>query len=315
MKSALWWLAAALALAGCHAKDRFTGAPPGNPYARHGSIGGSSAVIAWTTDTAASSVVEFGPDTNYGSTAGDPYGRVRFHKVALSGLAASSLFHYRVRSFDGAGNTLYGYDRSFRTFPAGTLSNPGRFSDDFERGIYWEPQTYTDSQGVTGVLPEPGHDGHGGTILRMICDAAGADDHRSKGEALLASTGADAKVGDGMSVEFGDATGKTLSADIFAPAAAAGPLPSHSNGIQLFVKDANGGSQYGPWYNLSDHPDAWFTAAMQVGGPLNAFTSTDPPFDPTLVNTVGVKFGISPDVGPTFTYTGSIDVDNVTVGP
>jgi hypothetical protein len=138
----------------------------------------------------------------------------------------------------------------------------------------------------------------------------------SQGEAFLTATDADAKVGDGMSVEFVDGTGRTLSVDVSAPAAAAGSDPTqHSNGIQLFVKDVNGGSQYGPWNNISGMASPWATLSMTIGGAGNPFTSTNPPFDPTLVNTVGVKFGMNPAYGSSETYAGEIGVDNVVVTP
>ena len=64
----------------------------------------SSAVIAWTTDQAASAEVDYGLTTTYENTASAAGPPATSHAVALSGLAAGTLYHYRVKSrgADGA---------------------------------------------------------------------------------------------------------------------------------------------------------------------------------------------------------------------
>jgi len=309
----------ALLLSACHQKDRFVGAPPANPLPSHGELGASSAIIAWKTDAPAGSLVEFGPTTGYGVAAGNPGERVTFHKVTLTGLPPSSAMQYRVRSLDNTGNTLYSYNRAFRTFPAGvTPGSYHRFNDDFEGSFEWTFQTFTDSQGVTSTVKEasPPAGGPGGSALVMFCNEQGQDANRSKGEVLLTAAAADRKIGDGVSVEFQDMTGKQLSAFVYPPSASAGNA-SFPNGIQLFVKDIYGNSQYGPYMNINAGfgliPDTWTQIFMNVGGGGNSFTS--PGFDPTLISTVGVKYSISTSVGPSVTYTGPLYVDNVAVTP
>ena len=67
-------------------------------------ITGNSAQITWTTNEAATSRVEYGLTTSYGSlTPLDPT-LVTAHSVALTGLAPSTTYNYRVRSIDAAGN-------------------------------------------------------------------------------------------------------------------------------------------------------------------------------------------------------------------
>jgi Domain of unknown function (DUF4082)/Bacterial Ig domain/Purple acid Phosphatase, N-terminal domain len=68
------------------------------------SIGQSTATIVWTTGEAADSQVEYGTTTAYGSSTPLDTTMVTSHSVALSGLSPGTLYHYRVRSRDAAGN-------------------------------------------------------------------------------------------------------------------------------------------------------------------------------------------------------------------
>lgn len=73
-----------------------------------------SAVITWTTDLPADSQVEYGLTTSYGSTTALDSALVNSHSVTLTGLAQSTLYHYRVRSAAATG-TSYSGDYTFRT--------------------------------------------------------------------------------------------------------------------------------------------------------------------------------------------------------
>jgi hypothetical protein len=61
-------------------------------------ITASGAAITWTTDKPSDSQVEYGPTTSYGSTAALDPSLVTAHVVTLSGLAAGTPYHYRVKS-------------------------------------------------------------------------------------------------------------------------------------------------------------------------------------------------------------------------
>jgi beta-lactamase superfamily II metal-dependent hydrolase len=78
------------------------------------SITSSSAVITWTTDEASNSVVDYGLTTSYGSTVTNST-MVTSHSVSLTGLSASTLYHYRVKSTDAANNTATSSDYTFTT--------------------------------------------------------------------------------------------------------------------------------------------------------------------------------------------------------
>ncbi|HBB67726.1 MAG TPA: hypothetical protein DCZ93_10610, partial [Elusimicrobia bacterium] len=65
-------------------------------------ISNSAAIIAWTTNEASDSQVEYGPTTAYGNSTALNSAMVTAHSAGLSGLAASTLYHYRVKSRDAA---------------------------------------------------------------------------------------------------------------------------------------------------------------------------------------------------------------------
>src|SRR5207249_44386 len=62
------------------------------------SITSSGATITWTTSETSDSQVDYGLTTAYGSTTTLNTSLVTAHSAALSGLAGTTLYHYRVRS-------------------------------------------------------------------------------------------------------------------------------------------------------------------------------------------------------------------------
>ena len=83
------------------------------------SVTSISAVIVWTTDELANSVVQYGPTTAYGSTATNT-SLLTAHIVTLASLTPNTLYHYRVSSTDAAGNTSTSGDFTFTTGIADT---------------------------------------------------------------------------------------------------------------------------------------------------------------------------------------------------
>jgi hypothetical protein len=75
----------------------------------------TGATINWTTNRAATSQVEYGTTTTYGSLTSLDSALVTGHSQVLSGLTASTLYHYRVRSIDAQGNPAVSGDASFTT--------------------------------------------------------------------------------------------------------------------------------------------------------------------------------------------------------
>jgi hypothetical protein len=78
-------------------------------------ISSSGATIRWTTNEPADTQVDYGPTASYGSSSPLDTAAVTSHSVDLSGLSPGTLYHYRARSRDAAGNMAATGDFSFTT--------------------------------------------------------------------------------------------------------------------------------------------------------------------------------------------------------
>ena len=86
----------------------------------------NSATIAWDTDQASSSQVQYGLTPSYGLTTPLDSTQVTAHSVAFSSLAANTLYHYRVTSANGNGSrTSADYTFTTGTFSLTLTPNPG----------------------------------------------------------------------------------------------------------------------------------------------------------------------------------------------
>jgi purine nucleosidase len=90
-------------------------APPVISAVGASSITPNGASISWTTDEASDSQIEYGTTTAYGSTTTLDASRTVSHSQALGGLVAATLYHYRVKSKDAAGNLATSPDFTFTT--------------------------------------------------------------------------------------------------------------------------------------------------------------------------------------------------------
>jgi len=81
-------------------------------------ITASGATINWTTNEASDSQVEYGTTTPYGSVSALNGTQVTSHSVALGGLLAGTLYHYRAKSRDAAGTLVTSADFTFTTAAA-----------------------------------------------------------------------------------------------------------------------------------------------------------------------------------------------------
>ena len=90
----------------------FFGAFPKEASAAYPNISGvtvsnitaQGATVSWTTDIPATSLVDFGTSTSYGTTEGDDEELVTNHSVVLTGLFPLTTHYFRVRSADGGGD-------------------------------------------------------------------------------------------------------------------------------------------------------------------------------------------------------------------
>jgi hypothetical protein len=95
-------------------------APPTISAVSASNVAASSQIITWTTDTPSDSQVEYGTTVSYGSFSVLDTVLVTAHSVTLIGLSPATLYHYRVKSRDGAGNLATSADFTFTTSASGS---------------------------------------------------------------------------------------------------------------------------------------------------------------------------------------------------
>lgn len=85
----------------------------------------TSAVVIWATNEAATTQVEYGTTTAYGSATTLDSTLVTSHTQSLTGLQSNLVYYYRVKSSDGAGNPSVSGDQVFTTDSAPDTTPPG----------------------------------------------------------------------------------------------------------------------------------------------------------------------------------------------
>ncbi|HEX9505800.1 MAG TPA: LamG-like jellyroll fold domain-containing protein, partial [Acidimicrobiia bacterium] len=75
----------------------------------------TGATIGWTTDESSDTRIDYGLSNAYGQSTALNTALVTAHSQQLSGLTASTTYHYRVRSTDAAGNPAISGDFTFTT--------------------------------------------------------------------------------------------------------------------------------------------------------------------------------------------------------
>lgn len=103
--------------------------PPVISAVTAGTLAATSATITWTTNEPADSQIQYGLTASYGSTTTLDTNRVTSHSHGISGLTASTLYHYRVVSKDARGNSTTSGDFTFTTAPPPDITAPGQVSN------------------------------------------------------------------------------------------------------------------------------------------------------------------------------------------
>jgi hypothetical protein len=80
-----------------------------------GDITETRATISWTTDEEATSQVDYGTTTNYGSSSALGVVLATSHSVTLTELERDTTYHYRVKSADNSENEAVSDDNTFTT--------------------------------------------------------------------------------------------------------------------------------------------------------------------------------------------------------
>jgi hypothetical protein len=174
----------------------------------------------------------------------------------------------------------------------------------------WVPQTRSEDQAVIDVQRQVKF---GLGSLELEIELRGHDNERSKGEAFV-SLSSNPPAG---ALAPLDLNGKPITISVYVPSAAIGNLDS-PNGIQVFVRDIDGKSEYSVWTNLSpENTDRWIDVSLlpsttivtkdATGRPTGA--SMDAGFDPSKLNIVGLKIGAGD--GFESVFRGSIWIDKV----
>jgi endonuclease I len=148
-------------------------------------IGSSSATVVWTTNEISNSWVYYGLTTSYSDTVKNE-SDVTSHSVGLSGLAASTTYHYKVSSVDPMNNgPTYSGDNTFTTtapaagdtflyepfdYTAGTLLTANNWTAHSSAGI----------NAITVVSPGLTYGGYKGKAVTNACSlySTGEDVHR-----------------------------------------------------------------------------------------------------------------------------------------
>src|SRR5204863_7801866 len=106
-----------------------------------------------TTNEASDSQVDYGSTIAYGSSSALNGSLVTSHAGALSGLSGSSVYHYRVRSRDAAGNLATSGDFTFTTVDgtAPSVSVTAPAAGATISGSVTVSASATDDVGVVGV--------------------------------------------------------------------------------------------------------------------------------------------------------------------
>ncbi len=89
--------------------------PPVISNVQTANVQATNARVLWDTNEGASSQVEYGLTTSYGNQTTVDGALVTAHSVQLTNLTANTLYHYRVKSSDGAGNPAASGDYTFTT--------------------------------------------------------------------------------------------------------------------------------------------------------------------------------------------------------
>ena len=98
--------------------------PPAISGISSGSVTTTGAVVTWATNEPADSQVEYGVSASYGQSTPVDSSLTTSHSLSLIGLSASTLYHYRVKTKDAAGNLSASGDFTLTTSAPPDTTSP-----------------------------------------------------------------------------------------------------------------------------------------------------------------------------------------------
>jgi len=183
-----------------------------------GNITPTSAVITWTTNVLSTTEVFYGTTSAYGSSTPLNSSLLTSHSATLTGLQASTTYHYNVQSADSAGDLSISGDLVFTTPAASTPTGPlisGVIANNPTSSsavVTWTTDVASTSQVVYGTTTAYGS--------LTTLDASLVTSHSQTLSGLQPSTTYH------YSVESADAAGhQSTSADYLLTTSAAPPAP------------------------------------------------------------------------------------------
>lgn len=117
-----------------------------------------TATVTWVTNQPASTQVEYGVTTSYGSSTTLDTAKVTSHTVSLSSLTANTLYHYRVLSSNDNGDVVSG-DYTFTTLGKPIISNIQSVTTSTTATITWTTNHPSDSTVKYGLTTAYGSQG------------------------------------------------------------------------------------------------------------------------------------------------------------
>ena len=109
----------------------------------------TTADITWSTNIASTGQVEYGLSTAYELSSPITLAQTLAHTISLAGLQSDTLYHYRVRGVDAAGNLKLSGDATFRTPPVPYQSADGTW---YNRSWAYRKQFVIDHTKVSSTL-------------------------------------------------------------------------------------------------------------------------------------------------------------------
>lgn len=210
----------------------------------------TGATIGWSTDEAATTQVEYGSSTAYGSSSSLITTLTTSHSQALTGLAASTTYHYRVKSTDVAGNPATSGDQTFTTSPTA-------------------PDTTLPTAAITAPVT-------GATVTGTVSVTATASDNVGVTSVQFQLDGANLGAADTTApyaVQWNSTTATNASHTLSAVARDAAANSGTSQAVTVTVNNVGPAdpSQVGQWGPLINWPQVSIHAALTPSGKVLTF--------------------------------------------